>query len=119
MDYGQFRDLVSESIKRKQDWIGPYEDAGFEFLPDHECPWATAMWREITGPDLEPAILFGALVDQHPEFDVELIELAATCDIGYRDLRDLVIFADGRALDPEVEKRRLAAAERGRQAISV
>jgi hypothetical protein len=119
MDYGPFRDLAGQSLKQKEDWLADRledYDGETEMLPDHECPWATAMWREITGPDPEAAILFGELVSRHPEFDVELIEMAATYDIGDRDLRDLVIYADGRCLDPAVERRRLDAAERGRKA---
>jgi len=31
------------------DWLSDQEDVGFELLPDHECPWDTAMWRDTFG----------------------------------------------------------------------
>jgi hypothetical protein len=30
-------------------WVHADEDCGYEFLPDHEAPWATAMWRDTFG----------------------------------------------------------------------
>jgi hypothetical protein len=67
------------------------------------------------GPDGPPSLVqFGMFVDRYPDLDVDLIELAAaTYPDEWGELRDLVIYADGRCLLPGVEKRRLDAAKRG------
>jgi hypothetical protein len=49
MDYGPYRDAANQSLRRKKEWLADWledHDGDFEMLPDHECPWATAMWRD-------------------------------------------------------------------------
>jgi hypothetical protein len=47
IDYGPYQIHVDEYLKRKwQRLENDDEDEEYEMLPDHECPWDTAMWRE-------------------------------------------------------------------------
>ena len=67
------------------------------------------------GPHGPPSLAqFGDFVGRYPHLDIALIKLAAaTHPDSWSDLRDLVIYADGRCLLPGVEGHRLAAARRG------
>ena len=42
-------DYEGLSAEEIEEMIAQEEDAGFEMFPDHEAPWATAMWRDSFG----------------------------------------------------------------------
>lgn len=60
MDYGPFTDDIEKSLSEERqkhrkrtvptDRMSREElehgEVGFQLLPDHECPWDTAMWRD-------------------------------------------------------------------------
>ena len=92
------------------------------FTPEQRVEWiriehelAAAMDR--TDDEALP-ILLGEYVDRFPNWDTSFIACAVGLGISDRDLRDYVIYADGRCLDREVEQRRLGAVTETRRALA-